>query len=86
MNPKALLSTFITLAFIFPAAGIVFRKVFVICMKIFIFIDFSNAPEGFRDKMRGLFNKSLDILTKVNFKRMIFNYLLMSLISIRSYI
>ena len=62
MNPKALLSTFITLAFIFPAAGIVFRKVFVICMKIFIFIDFSNAPEGFRDKMRGLFNKSLDIL------------------------
>ena len=65
MNPTALLSTFITLGLVLPSAG----KLKMILSKIlnYSFLDFFTAPVGFRDKIRGLYNKSLDILNKVNF-------------------
>ena len=67
MNPTALLSTFITLGFLLPAAGKAERFLSYGEHFSFTFTDFSTSPVGFRDKMKGLFNKSLDILTKVNF-------------------
>ena len=67
MNPTALLSTFITLGLVLPSAGKLKMKMILSKILNYSFLDFFTAPVGFRDKIRGLYNKSLDILNKVKF-------------------